>query len=385
MNYKPRYYQEKASDIGAEHLLDKRKKYNYLISLPTGSGKSIVISEIAKKLDKPLIVFQPNKEILEQNFKKYALYDPFNARIFSASAREKNIGKITFATIGSVYKKPFLFQDFKYAIIDECDLVNPEEGMYKEFFDNTKLKMIGLTATPYRRYSNSLGTEMRFITRTRTKVFKDLIYYINPKELVKQGYLISPQYTSIKGFDSSHLKVNTTGNAYTDQSIQEYFDKIHFDSKLEKVIQRCIDKRDNFLVFNQFVKESLYLEKRFPDHVKHVSSKTKRTDRDKIIIAFRKNKVKGIANVGVLGVGFDYPELVTLIVARPIKSLRIWYQMVGRILRPLPDGKPKDAHVIDLCDNYRVFGKVENLEIDKDHKGKWAVFNGRKQLTNIYI
>lgn len=67
MTYQLRDYQKSASDAAVSVFKSKEKK-NYVIVLPTGAGKSLVIANIAARIDGPLIVFQPSKEILEQKF-----------------------------------------------------------------------------------------------------------------------------------------------------------------------------------------------------------------------------------------------------------------------------------------------------------------------------
>ena len=147
--YKLRDYQQEAVNKGIDFLLGNSKK-NAVIIAPTGSGKSLIIANIAKALDGHTIVFQPSKELLEQNYGKYISYGE-EAEIYSASMGQKTIGKVTFATIGSVVNKPELFEQFQYCIVDECDLVSPSDGtMYKKFFGALKLKVLGLTATPIR-------------------------------------------------------------------------------------------------------------------------------------------------------------------------------------------------------------------------------------------
>ena len=92
-------------------------------------------------------------------------------------------------------------------------------------------------------------------------------------------------------------------------------------------------------------------------------------------------KIQVVANVGVLSTGFDLPALDTVILARPTKSLALYYQMVGRAIRPYKD---KDGWVIDLGGSYKQFGKVQDLKIgvEKPNSQLWAVFSNGKQLTN---
>lgn len=179
MKFKLRPYQEEASKKAVEFFLDKKKNWNALEVLPTASGKSLILADIAARLKDKVLVFSPTKEILEQNYKKYCSYGFDNASIYSASFKSKEISDVTFATIGSVKGHPELFTDFKYILIDEVHLVKPESGMYKEFLDKLKSKVIGLTATPFRLYSyQNYGSILKFLTRSRDKIFKELIYYV---------------------------------------------------------------------------------------------------------------------------------------------------------------------------------------------------------------
>lgn len=101
MKFQLRDYQQNASNAAIAHYKLKNGK-NYLMVLPTGAGKSLIIADIAARLNEPLLVFQPNKEILEQNFAKLQTYGIFDAGCYSASVKRKDINRITFATIGSV-------------------------------------------------------------------------------------------------------------------------------------------------------------------------------------------------------------------------------------------------------------------------------------------
>src|SRR5690606_8530764 len=75
---------------------------------PTGTGKSLIIAHIVQKLGRPVIILQPSKELLEQNYKKYADYGGM-ATIYSASAGSKMSSSCVFATPGSVVKYGSLF------------------------------------------------------------------------------------------------------------------------------------------------------------------------------------------------------------------------------------------------------------------------------------
>lgn len=126
MAYQLRDYQKRASDVAVNAFNCKRGK-NGIIVLPTGSGKSLVIADIASRIDSPLLVLQPSKEILEQNYAKYQSYGYTNAGVYSASAGRKEINRVTFAMIGSVVNHMDFFSHFRMVLIDECHLVKPSD------------------------------------------------------------------------------------------------------------------------------------------------------------------------------------------------------------------------------------------------------------------
>ena len=112
MEYKLRDYQQQASDAAIRFFSDKKSKKNAIMVLPTGSGKSLIIADIAARLDGHVLVFQPSKEILEQNYLKLCSYGVLDCSIYSASFGRKDVSRITFATIGSVKNHPELFGHF---------------------------------------------------------------------------------------------------------------------------------------------------------------------------------------------------------------------------------------------------------------------------------
>ena len=262
--YKLRDYQQKTSDAAVNFFANKAKKNNAIMVLPTGAGKSLVIADIASRLEGHTLVFQPSKEILEQNYLKLCSYGILDCSIYSASFGRKEISRITFATIGSVVNHPELFQHFKNIIIDECHLVNPKEGMYKSFLSMLKCKVLGLTATPYRLSSSrDFGSMLKFITRTRPCVFSEVIYQVQISTLLDMGYLSKLNYYEMNplGWNELNLKVNTTGADYTDKSVVKEYERIDFYGFLVSIVQRLMNpksgiKRKGILVFMRFLKEA---------------------------------------------------------------------------------------------------------------------------------
>ena len=382
--YELRDYQREAVEAAVNFFSTGSKK-NGLIVLPTGSGKSLVIANIALRLNAPVLIFQPSKEILEQNYEKLCSYGVLtDVGIFSASFNRKQVSTITFATIGSVKNYKDYFRRFRYAIIDECHYVNAEAGMYKDFIETVGCKVLGLTATPYRLYSNRFyGSMLRFITRTNPRIFNELLYCVQVGTLLSRGYLANMNYYQLNVVDTSRLKVNSTGADYTDASVRNHYREIKFNDTLENIVQRLlVAGRTSVLVFTRFIEEAEYVARALGERAAVVSSNTPKQQREAILKAFKAKRINVVANVGVLTTGFDFPELATVVLARPTMSLALYYQMVGRAIRPY---EGKTSWIVDLCGNYKRFGRVEDLQVRETRPGIYAVFSGYRQLTNVYF
>ena len=389
MKYVLRDYQRDASNAAVKAFLTK-KGNNGLLILPTGAGKSLVIADIASKINGPLLVFQPSKEILEQNFAKLQSYDILDCGVYSASVGFKQIRRITFATIGSVMNHMEDFRHFKNVMVDECHLVNSKAGQYKEFMDAVDRRVVGLTATPYRLSSFQGASTLKFLTRTRPRIFTDVLYYCQISDLLAKGYLAKLRYFDCTKLDMSRVKANTTGADYDDKSLKLEYERIGFGDQLSSTTIRVLHPksgipRKGVLVFTRYIDEADTLCHKLRSvgiRAAIVTGETPKKEREDILEDFKVGNIKVVANVGTLTTGFDYPELDTVILGRPTKSLALYYQMVGRAIRPF---KGKDGWVVDLGGSYRRFGDVGDLKIGLEAPGstRWCVSSKGRQLTNV--
>lgn len=391
MKYTLRSYQQESSDKAVEFLLSD-KEGNGIVVLPTGSGKSLVIADIVSKLNGKIIIFQPSKEILEQNYAKYLSYGG-DAGIYSASLGSKEKKDVVFATIGSVQNTLKEFDEYKYVIIDECHKVNAKKGMYKKFLKRGNRRTVGLTATPYRLEQKRLrdvvvSSRLEFLTSSKPRFFTDILYVCQPKELLEKGYLAKLRYFDMPLIDVSRLRVNSTGADYREDSLRMEYERVDFPQHLYNITQRVLRPKDGIprkgiLIFTAFVEESENLVERLIRcgvNAAMVTGTTPAKNRTQILEKFKKGEIKVVANVGTLTTGFDHPALDTVIIARPTRSLALYYQIVGRAIRPHND---KEGWIIDLCGTYKRFGSVTDLEVRQDTK-EWNVYNGfNRQLTNI--
>lgn len=352
---------------------------NSVVVAPTGSGKSIIIAEVARQLNKNILIFQPSKEILRQNKEKLStLVSPDEIGVFSASMGEKTIKKYTLCTIGSVYTKPELFSEFGMVLLDECHLLNPKKlnTMYRKFFTKAKIsKVIGLTATPYR-----LETWMErhpkgyFIAHTSTKLinrhlnpfWSRILVSLTTRSLVDAGYLLPLTYIDKELIPQSSIPANTSK---TDFNLTVYQRKLV--DKQDEIVNALNHAKLNFhhtLVFCTSIQQADNLQLLVPGAV--VTSDTPKKLRDKIIVDFMAGKIAVVYNVGCLTTGFDFPSLDCIVVIRPTQSIALHVQMLGRGVRPSPE--KKTCTVIDLAGNYKKLGKMEDVRVVRT-EGGWDI------------
>lgn len=386
MSYQLRGYQQAAVDRGVAYLTDPRRKgRNGIVVAPTGSGKSLLVAGIATALPGPCIVFQPSKEILEQNAGKLRAYG-YEPSIFSAAAGRKEIGTITLATIGSVVRRADDFRAFPFVLVDEAHAVNPKGGMYRDFLAVLEgARVLGLTATPYRLASNSYGSILRFLTRTRPRIFSDVVHVTQVGELARAGYLARVEYREKRVIDRERLRPNSTGAEYSEVSVRQAMRAADFPRRLRVEVQELLaEGRKHVLVFTTFVEEAAQLAAAIPGAAV-VTGETPARDRANIIEGFKAGRIPVVANVAVLSVGFDFPALDTVVLGRPTMSLALFCQMVGRAIRPHP-GKAS-ALVLDLVGSVKQFGRVEDLVLKPGGRTgeQWVIQSNGRDLTNCYF
>ena len=396
MKYSLRAYQKAASDA-AVNFLQGNFEGGGLIIIPTGGGKSLILADIAHRMEAPILIFCPSREIILQNYEKMEAIEKGISSMYSASVGQKKISMITFATIGSVKNHASDFDAFRYVCIDEAHGVNAKGGMYEEFIHRRKdRKVIGVTATPYRLSQGFDGGAMlKFLTRTRPRIFTKVLYVCQISDLLSQGYLADLTYFDVSdktSFDLSRVRTNSTGSDYDDESLKLEYERSNFATDLANWVMRVLhpkdgSQRNGILVFTRFVQESEQLVSRLSTKgVKAaiVTGKTPKKERERIINDFKAGEIQVCSNAGCLSVGFDYPELDTVVLARPTKSLALFYQQVGRCIRPFPN---KKTWVVDLTSNIKRFGKVSDLKVglEKPNSELWAVFSRGRKLTNSII
>lgn len=317
MEYILRNYQKEAVEAGVK-FLKSDAKHGAVIVAPTGCGKSIIIADICHKIGGKTLILQPSQEVLMSNYEKMITYvDKSEIGIFSASCGRKDIGRITYATVGSIIKKKEMFSEFNHLLIDECHLVNSKGGMYQELIDYMGGKLIGLTATPYRLHSyadisGNRSVVAKFLTRTRPRIFKEIIHITQIGDLYKQGFLCPIRYGTLGNYNHSEIKLNTTGMDYDQKALEAYNKK----KKVVDVVKSAIIHHESrhVLVFTASVKEAEELRDKLNlDGVNSetISAKTPKKDRAEILERFKNGEIKVVTNVGTMTCVSDDTEILT--------------------------------------------------------------------------
>jgi DNA repair protein RadD len=365
-----------------------------LIVLPTAWGKSILTAFTAKETEGKLLVLQPSKELLEQNYKKYLTLCgndlQVQAGIYSASFGRKDINKITYATIGSIKNIGKLFKQlgFKKLLIDEAHLYPREaDSMLGTFLKNSEIThVLGITATPIKLQQNTDLQGNRFsklqMLTSKSKngnFFKDIIHVGQVQEMVELGFWSKLKYENHE-FDASQLVYNSTKSDFTDESVQLSFLANDIRSRIfQNLDEHC--NRKHILVFVPSIQDAIDMAKQYPDSAA-IHSNLKSAERADIIDRFRTGKIRCIFNVRVLSTGFDYTGIDCIILGISTASVALYYQILGRGTRIDP-GK-KDCLIVDLAGNVDRFGKVEDIVFEKDRL--WRMYGtGGKLLSGIPI
>ena len=373
--------------IGVEFFKTKNMKPSIIVA-PTAFGKSIVIAAIAKELGEKLLVLQPSKELLEQNYNKFVTLGG-TASIYSASMGSKELGDVTYATIGSIIKIAGKFREMGVTkiIIDECDRYpRDKSGQLRRFVDGMKAThVLGLTATPLKLQTNmgDTGPFSKLVMLTnRSKhgmFFKFILHVSQIQDIVELGYWTPLEYQSYD-FDTGALVYNSSGAEYTNDSIARSYENQNIGNKIVKKIAE-LQNRKSILVAVPTIEQATELARKIPSAAV-VHGGTPKDERRRIIEEFRNQQIRVIVQVNVLTVGFDYPELDCLITGRPTASISWWYQFVGRGTR-IHENK-KDCLVVDFVGSVEKFGKVEALYYKQDGEENWELYGeNKKQITGI--
>lgn len=356
-----RWYQEEAVDALFDffnspehaHTTDPR---NPLICMPTGTGKAWVIAKFIRRAMQTYSntrVFMAThvKELIKQNADKMREAWPLAPLgIHSAGLGIRDtIQPIIFGGIQSSVNKFPLFGRRDLLIVDEAHLISPSaDTSYVKFIEelrsgvpgmdpssrnvNPYLKVIGLTATPFRL---GLGC------MTNGPIFTHIAYNLCTidgfNRLIAEGYLcpLIPKRTNVE------LDVSGVGMSlgeFKQNQLQEAVDKSNVTYGALSELVEYGHNRHSWLIFASGIEHAEHIAEMLnsvfgiPTVCIHSKKTTKQNEQ--ALIDWQSGKARCAVNMNALTTGVDHPPCDLIGMMRPTMSPGLWVQMLGRGTRP---------------------------------------------------
>lgn len=350
-------YQKEDLNTIFTYLDENKDNSNLLYQLPTGGGKTVVFSEIAKryiqKTEKKVIVLTHRIELSQQTSKMLKGFGVKN-KIINSEVKEWQDQDEYMCFVAMVETLNNRLQEEKVeinniglVIIDEAHY-NSFRKLFKYFEDSI---ILGVTATPL---SSNIKLPMK-------DNYKKLIVGESIESLINQKFLAK---ANMYNYDVSlqSLKLGISGD-YTVKSSEELYGNHGMLNKLVSAYND-IAKGTKTLIFNNGINTSRYVYEIFKKagyNIRHLDNKNNAAERRDILQWFKETPDAILTSVSILTTGFDEPTVETIILNRATRSLTLYFQMIGRGSRYLPH--KEEFNVIDMGNNVARFG-LWNAGID---------------------
>lgn len=359
MSFSLRPYQQEAVDATVHYF--RKHTQPAVIVLPTGAGKSLVIAELARLARGRVLVLAHVKELVEQNHSKYLAYG-LEADIFAAGLnRKESQSKVVFGSVQSVARNLAAFDgQFSLVIIDECHRISlNDKSQYQQIIQhlqksNVALRILGLTATPYRLGSGWIYQyHYHGIVRgDENCFFRDCIYELPLHYMIKNKFLVPPERLDmpVLQYDFSQVSLTSAG-IFSEQELNLSL------KKQQRITPKIVDQIIQYaaplqgcMIFAATVEHAKEVLGYLPaKSAALVTAETPAADRQSIINQFKNRKLHYLVNVSVLTTGFDAPHVDVIAILRPTESVSLYQQIVGRGLR-LCEGKTQ-CLILDYAGN----------------------------------
>lgn len=331
-----------------------------IVIAPTGSGKSLMIAEVCKRMMRygaRIAVLAHRKELLAQN--ETELRDAWPEAptgVWSAGLGRKEAAPITFAGIASLARRPDAIGTPDLIIIDEAHMI-PRSGatQYGRVLAHWRegkpsVALAGFTATPYRLDSGLLHSG-------EGAPFDGIAYDIGVRMLIDRGFLAPVRGKgAVTPIDLSGVR--TRAGEFRPGDMESAALGI-VESVADEVCRYGHDRK-SWMLFASGVAHAEALTEALRARgivTACVTGQTK--DRDAILGAFKRGEIRALVNVDVLTTGFNAPGVDLLALVRATKSAALYVQMIGRGMRIAPD--KSDCLVLDYGGNITRHGPIDDV------------------------
>ncbi|MDW4303888.1 DEAD/DEAH box helicase family protein [Staphylococcus saprophyticus] len=346
-----RDYQEELLN-GVYESMSKGNK-NIMVQSPAGSGKSVTMSEVARRATEKgnRVLFIVHRRELVSQIKGTFIANDVNMELChvgmvqTVANRIKNGKEPTPAII----------------LVDEAhhSLAKTYTNIFESF---PNAYVYGFTATPWRMSSKGF-----------TEIFEDLILGKTVDWLIDEHRLAPFKYYSVNLMDSDILTHNSTGD-FNNDSITKAMQKTIYGDAVTNYKKFADGKKT--IIYTHNVESSINVAEKFKDNgydALQVDGKTPKQQRELAMEMFREGKVNILVNAELYGEGVDVPDCECVILLRPTESLTLFIQQTMRAMRYQPN---KQAIIIDHVGNWYRHGLP-----DTEHNWKEHFEGGKKKKS----
>lgn len=322
-------YQRNLVNQTRDALADGHK--GVLIVSPPGSGKSVVISEIARltTLKGGQVLFFVHRQELVKQIRE------------SFQQQNVDLSHCTIMTVGKVANRLNILTKPNLIIVDESQ--HSRAKTYRKIFDYySDVPRLGFTGSPWRL--SGKGFKDIYSAMVQGPTTKWLIEHHKLAPFTVYGYQLG---------DSELLKRGSTGD-YTSKSMDEFTKSIIHGDIVKSWLKFAKNKKT--IVYCHSTSFSKIVAQEFRDagiNAVHADAKTPSQERERIMGSFKQGKIKVLCNVDLVSEGFNVPDCSCVVLLRPTQSLVVYLQQSMRAMRYQPD---KHAVIIDQVGNFERFG-----------------------------
>lgn len=377
MPFELRDYQSEALNLTYQRI---QEGHTPIVCAPTGSGKTILAAEMARQAvenGRRAMFISFRKEILRQTYDVFCEHiGP--SRVGMLAAGEKPwffYPDVTIASADTLKARWNRADTWRVpadlVLVDECHLSLSRKMLetvmpwYRE-----RSTVVGFTATPARKSGKGMGSFFSRIIQVRTV-----------QQLIDDGYLAPCEYWA--GSHADLRNVKTRYGEYDEKTLaKEANNKQLVGDIIDNWARICPDRHT--IVFAVDIAHAVALTERFQAagvQAECVHSKMDTQTRSLLTEQFKSRKFQVLVNCQIATYGYDVPSVNCIVLARPTKSIVLHLQMLGRGMRPKPNGDW--CTVLDHADNVRRLGCAEDLIRWRLDDGKEAAHNQTKADRDV--
>lgn len=348
------FYDYQQRDINAIFdAIESGETTKLLYQLPTGGGKTVIFSEIARRSieqnNSSVMILTHRKELCRQTsatLRKLGV--PTNTITAESAIVQDNHINCSVAMVETlknrIKSKELSVSTVALVIIDEAHN-NSFTKLLKKF---KKAVIIGVTATPF----------SSVIEKPMKRTYDSVIIGESIQNLISNGFLARPKLFQYN-VELNTLKTGLHGDFTVGSSHALYGSNPMLELLVSTYNENSQGKKT--LIFNNGIETSLAVQRAFTHagiEIRHLDNKTPKDERKKILKWFKQTKGAVLTSVSLLTTGFDEPTIQTVILNRATTSITLYHQMIGRGARKLSN--KKTFTIIDLGNNTDRFGNWES-------------------------